>query len=281
MNRSSKSAVVTVAVVAGLVGYNFGGLTGVLGAGMSKTFAGEAEPVRGGLVAIYTFMPYEDGSVLDISGVGEPLPLRLHPAVLEPETEQGRFTANAPRRVLRSDGPATKVTEALRKSGQMTLEVWLKPGSLEQSGPARIVSLSAGVVVDERNFTLGQQGSRYMLRLRTTTEKTEKGFRIVEPYTPQDTVRLARQHLVITYGACTHCGAQEFRFFVNGRPVVERTDIRGDFSTWRGEFALLVGNESTLDRPWDGRVYLVALHNRVLSGDEVTANFAAGLRCSD
>ena len=277
MNRSNKCAVVTVAVVAGLVGYDFGGLTGVLGAGMSKTFAGEVEPVREGLVALYTFVPSEDGSVPDISGVGEPLPLGLHPADLEPEAEMGRFTKNAPQRVLRSDGPATKVTEALRKSGQMTLEVWLEPGSLEQSGPARIVSLSAGTLVAERNFTLGQQGSRYMLRLRTTTGEAEKGFRIVEPYAPQDTVRLERQHLVVTYGACTHCGAPEFRIFVNGRAVVERTDIGGDFSTWGDGFPLLVGNESTLDRPWDGRVYLVALYNRTFSGEEVAANFAAGL----
>jgi len=276
VNRLNKCAVVTVAVASGLVGYDFGDLTGVLSAGMSKTFAGEAERVQEGLVALYTFAPSEDGSLPDVSGVGEALPLRLHPAAPEPEAEKGGLAVNTPRRVLRSDGPATKVVEALRKSGQMTLEVWLKPASLEASGPARIVSLSAGVA-DERNFTLGQQGSRYTVRLRTATVDAEKGFRVGERATPQDAVLLERHHLAVTYGACAHCGAAAFRIFVNGRPVVERTDMRGDFSTWDGEFPLLVGNESTLGRPWGGRFFLVALYSRALSGEEVAANFAAGL----
>ena len=277
MNRLNKCAIVTVAVVSGLVGYEFGDLTGVLSAGMSKTFAGEAERVQEGLVALYTFAPSEDGSLPDVSGVGEALPLRVYPAALEPEAEKGGLAVNAPRRVLRSDGPATKVVEALRKSGQMTLEAWLEPASLEQGGPARIVSLSAGTA-DERNFTLGQQGSRYILRLRTATVEAEKGFRVGEWGTPRDAVVLDRHHLVVTYGVCAHCGAAAFRIFVNGQPIVERTDMRGDFSTWDGEFPLLVGNESTLDRPWGGRFFLLALYSRALSGEEVAANFAAGLR---
>lgn len=46
MSRMSRSVVVTVAVVSGLVAYDLGGLTGTLGGGASQVFAGEAPAGR-------------------------------------------------------------------------------------------------------------------------------------------------------------------------------------------------------------------------------------------
>ena len=48
----------------------------------------------------------------------------------------------------------------------ITIEAWVKTASDQQSGPARIVTLSSDT--SHRNVTLGQQGKTFEARLRTT-----------------------------------------------------------------------------------------------------------------
>ena len=49
-----------------------------------------------------------------------------------------------------------------------------------------------------------------------------------------------------------------------------------NFRTWNSQFAFQIGNEATLDRPWLGTIYLVALYNRALSATEVAEHFQLG-----
>ena len=75
--------------------------------------------------------------------------------------------------VIASASPATKIIEASKASGELTIEAWIKPATTLQSGPARIVTLSRDP--QQRNFTLGerlwdkQPTDVYDVRLRTTT----------------------------------------------------------------------------------------------------------------
>ena len=223
-------------------------------------------------MAEYAFVEAEDGSFPDSSGTGESLPLHLYPADTD---RQGGVTVNPPPQVLRSEGRAAKIIEALRETAQLSLEVWLQPASLAQHGPARIVSLSANTG-DDRNFTLGQEGSRYAFRLRTATEQVDTGFRVTELATPDGAVRLEVHQVLVTYEFCPHCGAGTFRAFVDGECLVERSDVRGDFSTWLDDLPLLVANEFSLDRTWRGRVFGIAIYNRALSAEEALANYSAG-----
>jgi hypothetical protein len=57
------------------------------------------------------------------------------------------------------------LTDALKRSSQMTISVWLRTAALNQSGPARIITSS--INTDERNFTLAQDGSGLVFRVRT------------------------------------------------------------------------------------------------------------------
>jgi glycopeptide antibiotics resistance protein len=45
------------------------------------------------------------------------------------------------------------------------------------------------------------------------------------------------------------------------------------FRIWDSRFSFQIGNEATLDKPWLGEIYLVALYSRALSADEVANNF--------
>jgi glycopeptide antibiotics resistance protein len=48
------------------------------------------------------------------------------------------------------------------------------------------------------------------------------------------------------------------------------------FRIWDSRFSFQIGNEATLDKPWLGKIYLVALYNRALPEDEVSKNFYQG-----
>jgi glycopeptide antibiotics resistance protein len=67
--------------------------------------------------------------------------------------------------ILKSLKPGEKIVRAFKQSSQMTVEIWLRVDDLNQTGPARIVSLSHDT--DQRNFTLGQDGHDMHFRVRT------------------------------------------------------------------------------------------------------------------
>ena len=48
------------------------------------------------------------------------------------------------------------------------------------------------------------------------------------------------------------------------------------FANWDPDFTFQLGNEGTLDRPWRGTFYLVALYEHALTAEEVRMNYAAG-----
>ena len=59
-----------------------------------------------------------------------------------------------------------RLVKAIQRTGALTVEVWLRPHGLQQDGPARIVTLSKDS--GSRNITLGQEGSSFEVRLRTS-----------------------------------------------------------------------------------------------------------------
>ena len=66
---------------------------------------------------------------------------------------------------LQSAGPASELAERLQKTNAFTLHIKCATDDTDQDGPARIVSNSVSPYL--RNFTLGQQGSDLVFRLRT------------------------------------------------------------------------------------------------------------------
>ena len=91
----------------------------------------------------------------------------------------------------RLDGLA--LGDALQHSGALTLLVWIRPESLNQRGPARIVTLSENP--GSRNFTLGQVDGELEFRLRTLTSNTNGHIirTVSQPLTG------ALQQIVVTY----------------------------------------------------------------------------------
>ncbi|MEN8179406.1 MAG: LamG domain-containing protein, partial [Pseudomonadota bacterium] len=53
--------------------------------------------------------------------------------------------------------------------------------------------------------------------------------------------------------------------------------VPGNLSDWDDSFALVLGNEVSSDRQWQGKVRLLAIHNRALTQEQITQNYAVGV----
>ncbi len=156
-------------------------------------------------------------------------------------------------RIVRFRGAEKSLTESCRKSNQLTLEAVVVADNARQNGPARIVSFSTDPY--RRNFTLGQEGRHYILRLRTT--KTGENGR--NPEIRLGRVRLGqRQHILVTYRP------GQLVAYLDGEQVLNTDVIQGDFSTWTVQ-TLVVGDEVSGGRDWAGTLQRLALSNRFVT----------------
>ncbi|MCH7989601.1 MAG: DUF1587 domain-containing protein, partial [Planctomycetes bacterium] len=218
---------------------------------------------RSGLLALYDFSSPSGLIVKDRSGVGKPVDLRItNPKAVH--RSKGSLEVRG-KTLIRSDKPATRITEAIRRSGEITIEAWIRPAKTNLTGPARIVTLSKNG--NERSFTLGQDGDRFDVRFRTT--KTSANG-IPSLSSPKKSLTTRKTHVVYTRDRSGRA-----RIFVNGKRSAERT-VFGATRNWKRSFRLALANELSNDRPWQGTYYLVAIYNRDLSPGEIQQNFKAG-----
>ena len=217
-----------------------------------------------GLVVLYDFRLAKGSIVKDRSGVGKPLDLKIENPKNVRRTK-GTLEVRG-KTLIRSDKPAAKVFNAVRRSGEITIEAWVRPANAKQDGPARMVTLSGGS--SERNFTLGQEGDKVDVRLRTT--KTS-GNGIPSLNSPGRSLAPRLTHIVYTRNR-----GGRARLFLNGKQQAEKR-VSGAMANWNGKYRLALANELSSDRPWLGTLHLVAIYSRDLSVGEVAQHFKAGV----
>lgn len=157
--------------------------------------------------------------------------------------------ADAGRLVLESPGIARApvpeaFSAALAETGSLVVELAVTPDNARQSGPARILSYSSGPY--SRNFTIGQAGDRLVVRLRTSpSDPNGRRGEIVLPgvFAAGETARIRIRHA--PDGTSVETG---------GPASAHLAGLTPDFGLWDDSFALLIGNETTGDRPWLGSV---------------------------
>ncbi|MEM9479120.1 MAG: DUF1592 domain-containing protein [Verrucomicrobiota bacterium] len=221
--------------------------------------------VTEGVQILYKFADAEGTVVRDQSRTGKPLDLHIeNPKAVK--RSPGSLTINGKTRIGAKEKPKSLV-QSIKKTSQLTIEAWITPANADQKGPARIVTLSKNGT--ERNFTLGQDGTKYDVRFRLPgknkngTPSTSTGAGTV---TPQLT------HVIYTRGV-----SGDANIFLNGRRFASRT-VRGELGSWDEDYHFSLGDEITGGRAWKGTYHLVAVFNRELSPNEVLQNFRAGPR---
>ncbi len=223
--------------------------------------------VREGLLALYDFEESSGDTVHDRAGSGSDKPLDLRIRKLSAtEWKNGALVVKSPT-LINSNQPATGLRQAITKSGELTVEAWIKPADedLDGDGPGRILSLSGST--SHRNFTLGQEDEQYLFRLRSTSTDSNG-----EPSldAPDNSVHEALTHVV-----CTRDNNGNAKIYIDGKQRAARK-IGGKLENWDARFKLQLANEASNNRPWLGEFHLVAIYSRDLSPDEITRNFQAG-----
>jgi hypothetical protein len=265
MNDNCRATIVAffLLVLLVLLPGNFPPSFGATTFAQDKTSAGQNSRVQSGLQVLYDFASSSGAVIHDRSGVGEPINLSISDPKAVRRSE-GKLEVSG-KTTIRSGKPAKKLIDSVRRSGALTIEAWIQPANTKQAGPARIVTVSKNS--NERNVTLGQDGDKYEVRLRTTRTSTN-GIPAVA--SKGRTVDTKLTHIVYAFAK-----DGQAQLFVNSKSVA--TGKPGGLpSNWDGSFELALANELSGDRPWQGTLHLVAVYSRDLTSKEVAQNYAAG-----
>ena len=162
---------------------------------------------------------------------------------------------------------ARRIIDRIKRTGELTLSVWLTPGNLEQQGPARIITISKDA--SNRNLTLGQDNDRFDVRFRSTGTDNNGLPSITSPRGSVQTR--------LTHVAFSRDRQGLTKLFVNGR-LVAKGKATGSLKNWSPTYRLAFGDEVSGQRLWSGRLHRVDWFSNALPPRSVERLHAAGVR---
>jgi hypothetical protein len=218
------------------------------------------------LAALYEFKTGTGTIAYDTSGVEPALNLTMSGDV----TWVGGWGVNIRGGKLQGPTAASrKLHDLITSTGEYTLEAWVAPANVVQEN-SFIASYSGGTAA--RNFTLGQTMYDYDFYNRSSTTGVNGAPQLSTP-SADEVLQATLQHVVATYDPVTGR-----KLYVNGTLVTTADpQAGGNLADWDDTFALVLGNEVSSDRPWQGVIRLLAVHNRALTPEQVQQNFDAGV----
>src|SRR5882757_4436085 len=231
------------------------------------TIASGASRYDADTIAKYEFQSVVNNTTFDTSGIDPSADLTISGNV----TLAGGWGIN-----VGAGGKAQATTQASRKiynfiqaTGEFSVEAWVAP-ALVAADKSYMVSYSGGDTT--RNFTLGQTNQDYDFMLRSSSTALT-GLPQLQTPNAAMVLQASLQHVVLTYDAVN--GRQ---IYVNGVAAGPPDAQKGGtISTWDSTFALVLGNEVSGDRSWQGLIKFVAIHSRAMSALQVMQNFNAGV----
>lgn len=148
-----------------------------------------------GLVLYYDFSEQAGAIVHDRAAKGPSTDLYIQDPSRTAWVSPNGLTLSADTVIASRPAPDQVVGGGLLADKELSVEAWVTPADVAQTGPARIVSLSKNT--DARNFTLGQQSKDVVFRLRTPIS----GYNGANPALSTSDAPLTRatQHIVATY----------------------------------------------------------------------------------
>ena len=219
------------------------------------------------VIAKWEFERGFGNTVIDKSGVDPSLNLTLSGGYEWVGGNGIQFTNG---KAQASTADSKKIHDLIVATGEFAIEAWVAPANVTQEGPARIVSYSGGR--DRRNFTLGQTLYNYDMLLRNSNTD-QNGMPALSTADADEVLQAALQHVVVNYDV--NGGRQ---IYVNGEFTDDVDEIEATgLSDWDDSFAFVLGNEVSGDVPWAGTIRMAAVHNRVLTSEQIVKNFDAGV----
>ncbi|MEM7365782.1 MAG: LamG domain-containing protein [Pseudomonadota bacterium] len=221
----------------------------------------------GNVIALYEFKTLTGTTAFDTSGVEPALNLSFTGDITWVGGWGVRVGSNG--RLQGTTDASEKLHSLITSTGEYSIEAWAVPGNVTQED-ARIVSYSGGN--DARNFTLGQTLYNYDFMARSSTTDANGNPALSTP-DADEVLQASLQHVVATYDP-----TNGRRLYVNGELIDIVDDVEsGNLNDWDDTFALVLGNEVSGDRLWQGILRLVAVHNRALTQEQIFENFDVGV----
>ena len=227
------------------------------------------------LVAIWEFKTRSGNTAFDTSGIDPAVDLRLISDVDTPVTWLGGYGLNfGGGRAQALTFTTEKLHSFIQSTGEYAVEAWLVPANVDQQD-ANIISYSGSD--NARNFTLGQNLYNYDFYNRIVSAPAELNG---EPFLStgengEEVAQATLQHVVMNYDP--DVGRS---IYVNGILIDVSDPLAGPSTinnVWDPGFTLVLGNETSGNRPWQGQMRMLAIHNRNLSASQVQQNYDVGV----
>jgi Concanavalin A-like lectin/glucanases superfamily len=231
------------------------------------TIASGSNRFDANVIAKYEFETGTGLVAFDTSGVDPSADLTLSGSV----TWAGGWgiTVGAGGKAQASTSSSRKIHDLIEATGEYTIEAWVAP-ALVAADKSYMVSYSGGDTL--RNFTLGQTNQNYDFIMRSSNSDLNGMPQLATP-TAAMALQASLQHVVMSYDPVN--GRQ---IYVNGQSTgVADPQKGGTLGNWDDTFALVLGNEVSGDRSWQGLIKFVAIHDRALTAAQALQNYKAGV----
>ncbi len=235
--------------------------------------------IESGLEALYLFRKESASIAYDLSAKGIPLDLNLVGTGASWVEGGGiAFQAGNHNTILENRTPNQKLYSASTRTGELAVEAWLETSNIGSSDFKKVMQLSQKDGNGQANFMVSQVGRNLEFALRTSSNASVTMLTQNQPIGTTS----ARYHVVMTYKPASAGPDGGMRIYVNG--VLQASNAEnGNISVtgtnaWANNFVFSVGNRPTLlDRDWEGRIFLTAAYDRILTPEQVQVNFRAGI----
>ncbi len=231
------------------------------------TIAAGGNRYEANTIAKYEFKTGTGSTIFDTSGVEPALNLNMSGDI----TWMGGWGVNI-KAGGKAQGTTTgsrKLADQLKVTGEYSIELWAAPANVTQED-AYLFSYSGGVM--SRNVTLAQRAYQYEALARSSTTGANGAPALLTRDADRD-AQASLQHIVLSYDP-----VNGRRLYVNGNFTGDQ-DPRagGTLGDWDDTFALVLGNETSNNRQWQGVIRFAAVHSRTLTLEQIQQNFAAGV----
>ncbi|HWW32732.1 MAG TPA: LamG domain-containing protein [Steroidobacteraceae bacterium] len=231
------------------------------------TIAAGGARFEGSLIATYMFETGQGSTAYDTSGVTPEADLTLSGNVSWVGGWGLMFGMGSAAQA--STSASAKLANMIQESGEYSIEAWAAPADVAQTA-AWIVSYSGSNTT--RNMTLGQAADQYEGFTRSGVTNTG-GTPPLVTTTTNGAAQAALQHVVLTYDP-----VNGQKLYVNGVFTGDMDPSKGgSLANWDSTFALVLGNETSGQRQWQGVIKMVAIYNTALNQAQITQNFNAGV----
>jgi hypothetical protein len=220
------------------------------------------------LIAKWEFREGSGTTTADTSGVQPEIPLSLSGEYSWLGGWGVRFVAGKAQGGVSSSG---KLHKLITLTGEYSIEAWVAPNNVSQED-AWMVGYAGGP--DSRNLLLSQSLYNYQAYNRSTaTEDNNAGEPALTTSDDAELAQATQQHVVVTYDPVAGR-----KIYVNGEFSDELDEAGGGLlNNWSESYALVLGNATSNSNPWAGTMRMVAMHNSVLTPEQVLQNFDAGV----